>query len=320
MNKKPLVSIVIPTHNRCNILKRAVVSAINQTYQNIEIIVVSDGSQDNTDSVMEELLKQDARLRYYPYAPAQGGNHARNVGIEKSAGEYIAFLDDDDEWYPEKIQKQVAIMEEDDKIGLVCTGVNCIYEGRKNGCLFVPDAEYDSSKKILIKNCVGSTTTVMLRKTVLEKSGLFDEKVVAMQDYDLWIRVCQYTKVGVVKEACLNYYIAFANKQISQYTDKSERATQYLINKYKDLFDTLTIEERNTRFYLFYRALIKKAIKNKEPKIARKYIKIAKKYKNNIHLRFYWIASFLPVAFLFNLQAIKRKREYKRGKYGSNQK
>lgn len=314
-----LVSIVIPTHFRANILERAIKSALKQTYNNIEVIVVSDGFDLETDMIMNALCATDGRVKYYVYENAQGANHARNVGIENSSGEYVAFLDDDDEWLPEKIQKQVAIIEKDDKIGLVCTGMYSIYDDNENdACIFIPDPDYDSSKKILIKNCIGSTTTAMVRKEIFDISGKFDENLGAMQDYDLWIRICQCAKVGLVAEPCVKYYNAVSNKQISQYTERYAKATGYLKEKYKELFSSLTEEERNERFYGFSFSLVKKAIRNGEKKLARKYIKESRQYKKSRWTWLYWLATFFPAKFLFKIRSIKRKKDYKREKNDCN--
>ena len=114
-----LVSVVIPTHNRADLLPRAIDSVLNQTYSNFEIIVVSDGSTDNTEEVVKSYSDKDSRIRFIGYSPARGGNIARNTGIEAAKGEYVAFLDDDDEWMPEKLKKQIKVMESNPDIGLV---------------------------------------------------------------------------------------------------------------------------------------------------------------------------------------------------------
>jgi glycosyltransferase involved in cell wall biosynthesis len=95
--KNVKVSVIIPTHNRAKLLERAIKSVLEQTYANFEIIVVSDGSTDETDLIMQKYKNQDARIKYISYYPAKGANHARNIGIKAAEGEYIAFLDDDDE-------------------------------------------------------------------------------------------------------------------------------------------------------------------------------------------------------------------------------
>ena len=104
----PLVSAVIITHNRKDLVQGAIASVLNQTYPNIELFVVDDASADGTKELLQKRAREEGfNYIYIPQAESKGGNHARNIGIQKSHGEYIAFLDDDDEWLPEKTEKQV---------------------------------------------------------------------------------------------------------------------------------------------------------------------------------------------------------------------
>ena len=181
-----MVTAIITTHNRKDLLERAILSVLNQTYKDIELIVVSDGSTDGTDEFMQK-YESDKRVRYISYYPGRGGNYARNTGIKTAKGEYVAFLDDDDEWLPTKIEKQVVKIESDSSIGLVYTGTHSIYVDDNVEFDSCPSLQGDMSKQILYNNFAGSTTTVMLRKSILDKSGLFDEELSAIQDYDLWM-------------------------------------------------------------------------------------------------------------------------------------
>ena len=104
---KPLVSVVIPTYNRASLISRAIASVCSQSYQNLEVIVVDDNSQDNTEEVVREIAARDSRIDYYRHSNNLGGSVARNTGIEKAAGEYIAFLDSDDLWLPQKLELQL---------------------------------------------------------------------------------------------------------------------------------------------------------------------------------------------------------------------
>ena len=101
------ISVVVPTYNRRDLLQRALESAQKQTYADIEIIVVSDGSTDGTKETVEGAAADDARIRFIELSPSRGGNAARNAGIEAATGDYVAFLDDDDKWLPEKLEKQM---------------------------------------------------------------------------------------------------------------------------------------------------------------------------------------------------------------------
>src|SRR5262245_24547581 len=101
----PLVTVVIPTHNRAGRVRSAIESVLHQTYADFEIVVVDDASEDGTENTVRGVL--DPRVRYIRHAVARGDAAARNTGIRNSTGEYVAFLDDDDEWLPEKLRFQV---------------------------------------------------------------------------------------------------------------------------------------------------------------------------------------------------------------------
>lgn len=262
------VSVVIPTHNREDLLPRAIESVLNQTYPVKEINVVSDASDDGTDDIMEKLCQKHPQIHYYAYRPNKGGNYARNLGIKNSTGDVVALLDDDDEWHKDKIEKQVALMKADKRIGLVCTGINRVFVAEGTSNPYIPPAPYDCEKEILLKNCIGSTTTVMVRRELFEKAGLFDEKLPALQDYDMWVRLCQITKVGVVKEPCVEYYNYETSGQISQNTQKYIDAEKAISKKYADMIAKLSPAEQKQRRSYFDMLLSKKGMRNGQKKIA----------------------------------------------------
>ena len=271
INKEISVSVVIPTHNRKELLSRAIHSVLNQTYPVKEINVVSDGSNDGTDEVMKELCASNNRIHYYSYFPGRGGNYARNYGIKMSTGDVVAFLDDDDEWRNDKIRLQVSMMKADKQIGLVCTGTNRVFVEQNTSNVYIPPAPYDCKKEILLKNCIGSTTTVMVRRNVFDMVGGFDEDLSALQDYDMWVRICQIVKVGVVRQPCVEYYNYESGGQISHNTQKYIIAEEQITRKYEKLIGQLSTDERKKRKCYFDMLLSKKGMRNGEPKIAVKY-------------------------------------------------
>lgn len=268
----PMVSVVIPTHNRVDMLMNAVKSVQNQTFHNIEIIVVSDASTDNTETAINEIKKKDDRVKYIRLDTPQGGNVARNRGIEESQGVYIAFLDDDDEWLPEKIELQLKEFEKNESTGLVYSGVHIIYHIEKIEYNTKARDHGDLSKRILIDNCIGTTSCVICKKSILDIVGGFDPELQALQDYDLWIRICQSCDVGIVETELINYNNYTNSKQISGSTERYERAIERINEKYSSLFSKLSTEERNRKNINDYLLLSNKALRNGNPKAGRKYI------------------------------------------------
>lgn len=268
-----MVTVVIPTHNREDLIGRAIESVQKQTYSDLEIIVVADGSTDETDKIVKGLQEKDDRIKYFSYSPSRGGNFARNYGINKAKGEYVAFLDDDDEWYIDKLEKQLEVMKRDEEIGLVYTGVNIIYVNEKVEYSSIPKEEGDLQKRIFLKNWIGTTSTILAKKEIINKAGAFDEKLPALQDYDLWIRICQHTKIGAVKEKLINYYNYRNSSQVSSSTEKYIDAFSIINKKYAKELDALSAEELKMKEKNEVLLLINKALRNNNPKLARKYIK-----------------------------------------------
>lgn len=210
--EKPLVSAIITTHNRKELLMKAIESVRLQTYSNIEIIVVDDGSTDGTRQEMEEAAKQGTLIYLYN-ADAPGGNHARNLGIRQAKGEYLSFLDDDDEWLPMKTERQVRYYQAHPELALVGCARTDEYDHRlrvRRDPRSIPEG--DLSKTVFC-TFLFSTSCMMVRRDQLLKAGLFDESLQFWQDYELQIRLCQIGDVGVVRENLVLYRIRSADKE-----------------------------------------------------------------------------------------------------------
>src|SRR5699024_7961091 len=150
---------------------------------------------------------------------------------------------------------------------------------------------------------IGSTTTVMLKKELFSIVGKFDPKLKAMQDYDLWIRLCQVTKVGIVQVPSVNYYISHKNNQISHNTNRYIESVFYIENKYNDLFSKLNNKYSAIKNNNNMLRISKKDIKNGQPKIAFKYAIKALKYKVNIQTILCIMASLIPYKIIVKLRS-----------------
>jgi len=217
--KNPKVSVIIPTYNRAYLVGRAIRSVLNQTYQDFEIIVVDDGSTDNTEEVVKSFND-----------PRRGGSAARNTGIRAARGEYIAFLDSDDEWLPEKLEKQVLICA-DDRIGLVYTGKRVI-DFQSGQCLYekIPETEGDAYNQLLERDFIGTCSSVMVKKAILENITGFDETLPSRQDWDCWLRIARNHKVACIREVLVIQRIG--HTQISSKLSNIIKGTEHIIQKY----------------------------------------------------------------------------------------
>jgi glycosyltransferase involved in cell wall biosynthesis len=194
----PLVSAIIPTCNRMEMLLRAARSVAIQTYPNMELIIVDD---DPSGSIKEH-LRQEIELqacRVIKNRRKSGGAGARNTGFLESKGKFIGFLDDDDEWMPEKIEKQIeAFQASDDKVGIVTAHNIVIHNSTKiitYRCL-----EGNVYEALCRKHMVGNTSIPLIKRHVLEEVGLFNEDMPAAQDTELWLRIAKRYHFATVKE------------------------------------------------------------------------------------------------------------------------
>jgi len=209
MNKNPTVSVIIPTYNRAHLIGRAIQSVLNQTYQDFELIVVDDGSTDNTEDVIRQFQEKDKRIRYIKHDKNKGGSAARNTGIKNSKGKYIAFQDSDDEWFPNKLEKQMKIFKkESPNLGIVYTGFYRIKDSEKK---YIPSHEIVKKEgriyEELLKGNFITTQSILVRKECFKKVGIFDENLPRLQDWELVMRLSKYYDFKCIDEPLLiSYY------------------------------------------------------------------------------------------------------------------
>lgn len=188
----PQISVIIPTYNRCNLIEKAIGSVINQTFSDWEIIVVDDHSTDDTRTLVE--LMKISNLKYFYNSANWGAAESRNIGIKNSSGKYIAFLDSDDEWLPQKLEKQYNLLKvSEDKIGVIYTNSYL----KKNGDLipFLPykwikNKKGDLFSQLLSNNFI-ATPSLMIKKEVFNLVGIFDAAFTVIEDYDLLLRIAK---------------------------------------------------------------------------------------------------------------------------------
>ncbi len=193
----PLVSVIIPTYNRAHLLPQALDSVLAQTYPHHEIVVVDDGSTDNTATVLSRypvrLIQQNK----------QGPSAARNRGIRESQGDYIAFLDSDDWFAPDKLQQQVTYLEQQPTVGLVYSAYQLQDDDQAGRVQRIETPPVHSQRDLLWRCMAGPlvTPTVMVRRTVFDGLELFDEQMELAEDIDLWCRITRRWGITMLPDA-----------------------------------------------------------------------------------------------------------------------
>jgi glycosyltransferase involved in cell wall biosynthesis len=197
-----LVSVVIPTFNRQRFVTEAVESVLAQTYKQLEVIVVDDGSTDGTGIALQNRFSGEKRFRYV-FQANQERSRARNHGVSLAKGEYTAFLDSDDLWAKEKISAQIHILKSDTEAGMAVTWWEMFDEVGCRTPIHFPSLEDIGNPNFDIllatSNRIGSSTP-LVRTSLLKKAGLFDEKINQGEDWDLWARIALRTKVALVPQ------------------------------------------------------------------------------------------------------------------------
>lgn len=192
---KALVSVIIPTYNRAYILSKAIESVLNQSYPHIELIVVDDGSIDRTPFCLSKF-----KLKYVRLPRNFGPSFARNRGLMQAKGDLIAFLDSDDAFVKDKIEKQVNFLEKNPQYKIV-QSEEIWYKGNKK---INPKKHHAKAEGFFldraVKLCVVSISTVLIKKEVFKKVGYFDPDFPLCEDYEFWLRVALFYPIGLIRE------------------------------------------------------------------------------------------------------------------------
>lgn len=205
-NPDPLVSVIIPTHNRAKMVQRAINSVLGQTWQGeIEIMVVSDGSTDNTAKVIKSI--DDSRIKFFKHSFLRGASAARNTAMRAAKGKYIAFLDDDDEWTSNKLEVQMPVIEHSaPEVGLVYAWMEYSRDGKFDH-VNKPELRGNVFAEMLDKQAIGGCPTIIIKREVIDKIGYFDESLLRGNDGDYWRRISKHYHVDYVPEVLARIYI-----------------------------------------------------------------------------------------------------------------
>lgn len=206
MSAGTLVSVVIPTRNRVSMLFRAIESVRAQTLHDWELIVVDDGSEDATAERVTNLGAVDSRIRLHCSSVAAGAAVARNLGASLGRGRYIAFLDDDAEWLPEKLARQMNILEGTPQAGMAYCQLQFHDQHGRTRLIGSDSAASSKQRRALLQGNVIDTSCALLRRDVFDQVGGFDEALPRLQDWDLWLRLADVTRFLYMPEPLVRGY------------------------------------------------------------------------------------------------------------------
>lgn len=247
----PKVSVIMPAYNRADILPRTIKSVLNQTFNDFELIIIDDGSTDNTGDVVREIVKSDSRIKYIYQANSGGAANPKNQAFRLSSGEFIAYLDHDDEWLPTKLEKQLALFKNsaDNNLGLVSCNVLIINNGQDSRGVHKM-RKFNSIRDLLLEggNYAFSNSSVMIPRVVVEKIGSRDESLKLFEDQDIFIRIAAAGyNFNFVDEVLVNYYIDDEN--LSRDFTKAAPDYERFVDKHRKLLsaypDILAVHYRH---------------------------------------------------------------------------
>lgn len=216
MKSQPLISVVLPVRNGEKYLQKAIESVLAQTYKHFELIIINDCSLDNTSTIIKKYKALDKRIRLISLRKHSGEAASRNIGIKSARGEFIASFDADDINSADRLQTELNSFKGDPSLVIVGSSVKLLEENSKViGKRNYPLTDSEIRRAILFKNPFAHPS-VMISRNVLYKSGLYDEKLKAACDYDLWFRVIKFGRAANLKKSLVFYRFHDSQQKVTQ--------------------------------------------------------------------------------------------------------
>lgn len=310
-----MVSVIVPTHNRAQYLKLALLSILKQSYELVEIIVIANGCNDETENAVNEIKSHtQAAIIFLNFTEVLGGAKARNIGLDKARGEYIAFLDDDDTWHPDKLKTQIQLLNEK-KLAIVSTSYFYVYIANDQSertravgallgrCFTLEDLYYE--------NILGSFSFCLTKKSYIGKSRI-NENLTALQDWDLWFKILLNTELPAYISPAQHAYYRLYGHRISSCLPQVIKAQKYFLQYWKNTLNPPSIAyhkmrtrcfELRTQPNIFYRCIVGLGLS----------IKIVKTmfyspYRRNIYVYIHYILLSIIDVDAFYMKLWQRKK------------
>ena len=271
-----MISIILLTYNGSKFISKAVESVLSQSFSDFELLVIDDGSIDNTADIVQEFANKDSRMIYLKNEKNLGIQKSLNRGLKEAKGEYIARIDDDDIWIdPEKLRKQAEFLNANSDYVLVGTGVIMQNEAGLELFRFLnPESDKDIREKLLIKNCF-IHSSVVFRKDVAFKFGGYSEKqeVRHVEDYDLWLKLGTIGKLANLPNYSVRFTLrpgSISSENKSEQFKKNIAFIKKYKNQYPNYWQAIIWGYFRWMFYKLYRIIPLTGLKNKILKIYKK--------------------------------------------------
>lgn len=301
----PMVSIVIPTYNTGEYIQYTLESVFKQTYEDFEVIVVDDGSTDDTKEVLQVYME---RIRYI-YQENSGRSEARNTGIKAAKGKYVAFLDSDDLWTPGKLETQIDILEKNHDIDFLFGDkqrfsndgriiIHSMFKEKGYDEIFFGDSLYvrDAYKKLLDEPFI-PTGTVIMKRDCFDEAGLFDKDIYA-EDWDFWLRVALFKNMAYANELweLERDRPGSGSKNLKAVYESNIKTIEKHEREYKDFLSNLDIDLKN-KLHENYKNFGYFLMKN-EKLLSREYFKKSLSRRFNLRVMVYFLITYLPTPLI----------------------
>lgn len=310
---KPSISVILTTYNGSTrgYLEEAIHSVLKQTYPKFELIIVDDGSLDNTGEVCRSYLR-DPRVIYL-FQPNGGLASARNMGIKASRHEHLCFLDDDDLYEPSKLSRQIDVFLDPihKKTGLIYTGLKYIDESGRILGTKIHHAKGDIYEHLFYGNTVCAPSSCMVKKSVFDRIGLFNESLKSCEDYEMWLRIAKEYPIYSLDE-CLVRYRIHQNKMSTDYQKMHEYQEYVLFLALQQAPEHIR-DKKHEFYHRYHVCCAHQYLGNEDFKAFRRHFRLAKhygKHRLNWHIRY--LLTYCPPLFRM-IKKIKRNISVQHG-------